>query len=155
MTSPKKIKINNKEFTITPMGLFQALRMDKKITQILAPVIGGLGGLKDMLAESKADGKSILDTQIDFDKLAVMFEKAIGSLSESDLLILVSEMSEKLIWLPKGGTPVQLGDEESLSECFKGDILGVYKMIFEVAKFNNFLPFALVGIGTQIKKITT
>lgn len=131
-------------FQVHPMPVLKAARLDKRVLSSLAPILGGLQGMD-------------LDSNIeDVDMGAISRGIALGlqSLTEGEFTSLIKECLETVVYLPAGGAPVELNNEEALGEVFGGQLDVLYNLTVEVMRINRFTPFAMwARFGKQIKTI--
>lgn len=140
MIEPKKLNIDGMEFTIHPMPALRALKLDKRIITMLLPIISGF---------KKLD----LDSDIDMGAIVSGISEGMNKLDEATYEKLVIDMLSNVQCIPPGGEACQLDSAGSIDRVFVGNLLTVYKLMFEVMRHNKFSPFALVGDGNGIKKI--
>jgi hypothetical protein len=146
MLEPKQIELEGETFQLTPMNPFKARKADAKIMKILAPLVGGL------LAGQGGD-KDVADLNISGDILASALVQALGELEETDTLFV--ELFANVTWLPSDTTAAKVATlqldslksiEKMLTFVGAGPML-FYMLAFEVAKYNKFTPFVLLGGG--------
>lgn len=143
MIEPKRIIIKDRDdndmvFNLQPLPALKAIVLDKKIMSLLIPA---LGGIKD------------LDKEFDLKIASMAMAESLTKLSDQ-------EYEKFVIDLLTGVQLVQQGQEiksittDQINVLFLGNAKGLYKLMFEVMKFNKFTPFELVEGGNLIQKIT-
>lgn len=136
----KEYELDGRTYQINKFPLRQGLRLDKKVVALITPVLKGLGEMskeeqeEDVSLAMLADGIHDVLTELDDD----LFEKFVLELLSSTLLV-----NQGAANIPISGANLDL--------CFD-KYTSIYKLIFEVMKFNKFTPFEMVeggfGMGT-------
>lgn len=150
MLETTQIELEGETFQLTPMNLFAARKADAKIMKILAPLIGGLlaaQGGKDLPVGSTEE------PQISGEALSLALSQALGEIEETDNLFV--ELFSTVTWLPSDTEAVkvatlQLDSKKNIEKAFTFIGAGpqtFYRLAFEVARFNKFTPFVLIGGG--------
>jgi len=142
MITPETKYINKKKFYFQPLGLFKALKLDKKIITLLLPALSRMKNLK-------------LDSEIDLGAMFGAVAEALGGMKDEDFISLIKELLSTTQHLPESGQPEDLTEDLILTKVFTGDLMGVYKLLFEVMKFNKFSPFELMGDGNKMEQISS
>jgi hypothetical protein len=140
MDAFKDIQIDGMKFQMYPLKGFTALRLDKKVVTLLLPVLGGLDNL---------------DKQIDLKTVFNGFAESLEKLSDVEFQKFVSDLLSTTQYLPEGKPPQEI-TPDVIDSAFRGKILVIYKLLFEVMGYNQFTPFVLVGgggLGTDITSI--
>lgn len=164
ISEPKTIELGGRSFTLAPIPLRRAGDLERKLLRIVAPVlIGGLGkilqgiDLKGLDKGSKSDadlGKDILgrflSSNIDLDSFAQSIQDALSVLPDAEFNQLILGMLERVQYHGPEGSEY-LNNWDRIDEAFDSTA-GIYLMIFEVARFNKFLPFGLAGTGNSTLK---
>lgn len=132
----KNTQIDGISFTILPLQGLKALRLDKKVVSMLLPAFKAIKNV---------------DTEINLGELFGALSESLDKLSESDLEKFLLDMFSTTTAIPQGQAPTQL-DQNGIDKVFVKNPLAIYKLVWEVAKFNNFTPFALMGGGLEIIK---
>jgi hypothetical protein len=140
LIEPKKVEINGRTFEIRPMRALKAARLDRKLLSILVPAIGGLGELRDLSGGAT----------IDMEALAAGLQKGLASMSDDDFTAFVAEMVSTTVCHEPGKPPIELSDAAAVDAVFTLDLSSLYALIFEVAKYHKFIPFALLSSGGRI-----
>jgi hypothetical protein len=160
MLEPKTIEMEGETFQLTPMDPFKAQKADAKIMKVLAPLVGGLlaatGGQKE--AAATEEGAKEPDLNVSGEVLSAALSQALGELDSTDALF--SDLFATVVWLPSdtaaaGTNGKQLGQlsldsKANISRAFMFIGAGpqmFYRLAFEVAKYNKFTPFVLLGGG--------
>lgn len=127
----KEKEIDGFRFEMFLMPTLKAMVLDKKLSTLLIPA---LGGIKDLEKRT-----------VDFKLMAEAVATALGNLPDNEfqktLLDLLSHcryMGEKAVDLT----------EDVINTQFRAKSIVLYKLVVEVMKFNNFIPFELLdGLG--------
>lgn len=160
MLEPKQIELEGETFQLTPMGPFKAQKADAKIMKVLAPLVGGLlaaqGGQKETVAEGAEDPAP--DLAISSEAISAALSQALGELDSADALF--RDLFASVVWLPSdtsaagtGGkqlAQLSLDSQANIERAFTFIGAGpqmFYKLAFEVARYNKFTPFVLLGGG--------
>jgi hypothetical protein len=160
MLEPIQIELEGETFQLTPMDPFKAQKADAKIMKVLAPLVGGLlaaaGGQKDVSAAE--EGSEEPDFNVSGEVLSSALSQALGELDNTDALF--SELFATVVWLPsdtlaagangKHLAQLSLDSKANISKAFAFIGAGpqfFYRLAFEVAKYNKFTPFVLLGGG--------
>lgn len=146
MQLPKQVTVSGVEITLNPMPIFTALRLDKRLMTILAPIVGDLKNFMGVSLDS--------DISVLLEALGGPLERALSALPAHELEQFMREMLAYAAAPVQGRGMVTLDDESAAGAVFAGNLLGLYQVVFEVAKFNKFVPFALGGIGQGTQKTT-
>lgn len=136
MLEPKDLELDGRQFKLNPLKGFKAMRLDKKVVSLLLPV---LKGVKD------------LDSEINIGEALGGFSQALDDMKDSEYEKFVVDLLSCVQYFPEGKPPIEL-DRTTIDNEFMGNSLLLYKLMFEVMKYNQFSPFALVsqaGNGTQ------
>lgn len=131
MLEPKDIEIDGIKFQLSPLKGFTALYLDKKVVTMLAPIIKGF---KD------------LDQEVNIGEAVDGFGEALDRLGEDEYKkFILSLLSTTIVTVP--GKPPETFSESVINEVFAGNALVLYQLVFEIMRYNNFTPFALIGKG--------
>lgn len=131
MLEAKIIEIDKMQFQLNPLKGFTALKLDKKVIGLVLPIIEGV---KD------------LDTDFDMSKIVSGLTRSLDNMKDDDYeKFILNLLSTVVIILP--GQPPQEIDTKIIDDEFRGKATTLYKLIFEVMKFNKFTPFALVNVA--------
>lgn len=141
----KNITIDGIQFIMHPLSALTALRLDKQLLQLLLPIVSGLKG-----AIGK-DGKPItLDTDVDLSSIFPIFEvvaDSLGKMSESQFESFIVSLFNTVQAIAPGQPAIELRESGALDKVFEKP-LTIYKLAFEVMKFNSFTPFEVAGAGS-------
>ena len=172
----EQVTIDGVSFQLMPMPLLEARKWDAKILMILAPLLGALDALGSAPAKEAddlpmealaaelvpeegaepqtAEQEQAAETPADFAKIAVCFQKALSALSDEVMSAMVRGMFARVSCIPVEGAPFPLNTDRAVDQAL-GDCgpLSIYKLMFEVAKFNKFTPFALAAVGGETGNI--
>lgn len=149
MLQPTEVVVSGVAVHLTPLPLFTALKLDKKLVAILAPMTGEL-----VKAFKPGEGvESLLNS--DVGALGSAIQKSLESMPDADFVAFLRDMLQCSFAPVEGKGLVALNDESNLAAVFGGNMLGIYQLVLEVAKYNKFLPFALGGIGNAMNLTRT
>jgi hypothetical protein len=164
MLEPKQIELEGETFQLTSMNPFKAQKADAKIMKVLAPLVGGLlaaaaGGQKDGAAPT--EGAEETDLNVSGEVLSAALSQALGELDGTDALF--KDLFATVVWLPsdtaaagsngKQLAQLSLDSQGNIERAFTFIGAGpqlFYRLAFEVAKYNKFTPFVLLGGGEAI-----
>lgn len=132
----KKIIIEGKEFHLTPLPVMRALKLDKKIVSLILPIFGGIENFS-------------LEAEVDLSKMISAFSNSLSKMPDEDYQEFILSMLSTTIYCPSGGTPCEFSSENSLT-VFRGNLILLYKLLWEIMKYNQFSPFVVVGGGSQM-----
>jgi hypothetical protein len=142
MIEPKRITIKNSDgndmvFNMQPLPALDAGFLDKEIMSLLIPALGGIENL---------------DAKFNFEIASKAMSIALRKLSKQEYSQLISELlrTTQHIAQEKEVKSLTLDD---INNLFLGNLKGLYKLIYEVMKFNKFTPFEMVEGGSLIQKI--
>jgi len=130
----KTITIDNKKFQMHPLPAIRALKLDKKIVSLLLPVLSGVDGFS-------------LDAEINLSTSITALSNSLMNMKENDFIELVKDMLSTIVYLPDGNVPIEIQSDEDINTIFQGSIITIYKLIWEVMRYNSFSPFVVVAGG--------
>lgn len=175
----EQVTVDGISFQLLPMPLMEARKWDAKVLMVLAPLLGALDAFGPSKAkktskteEAEGDEPAIDaelapdaepvdeadesekpaedDTPVDFAKLTACFQKALSALPDETMNALVRGMFARVTCLPLEGSPFVINTDKNVDAAFEGcGPISMYKLMFEVARFNKFTPFAVAGAGTE------
>lgn len=141
MIDPKNITIDDMDFQLQQLPAMTALKLDKKVIALITPALGGVE-------------KISLDTKIDFKLITRGIGDALSSLDDEAFEKLILSLLSTTVYVSNDGeTPPGIIDKIKFDQIFGGKLKTVYRLVFEVMKYNKFLPFELGVGGLEIKKI--
>ena len=135
MIEVKNVELDGLEFQLSPLPIRSALRLDKKLVEILAPI----------LAKLVDGGQDLLKMEIQ--SVAVAIQAGLASIDDNEFVTFVLDCLSTTSCIT--GKVTLLNSEKALGEVFSGNLMGIYKLVFEVCRFNKFTPFALGGLGLK------
>ena len=138
----KKIEIDGMNFQITKFGAFQSMQIEKRIMGILAPI--GASFIP------KQDGKK--RPAVNFEDVGKTFSQVLYSLSDSEFQNTILTALKNTIYLGNGEAPQEI-TLKVFDSIFIDKLSVVYKLIFEIMKFNNFCIFELLRSDEGLSKI--
>jgi len=134
------VRINNIDFVINKLPALLALRLDKIVIQMLIPVLGSVDGLN-------------LDAEINPTMMFSTLSDCLSNLSEDDFTRFFKDLFSTIQVRKDNNNYYELTDDAAFNKTFE-DTITIYRLAFEVMKFNKFSPFALAGGGNLMSKIT-
>ena len=166
MREPVFVDVEGVNFQILPMPLIEARKWDAKILLVLAPLLGALdafgekpaegtepaaevgaddvGPVEPAEAEKPADDVDIKD----FSKISTSLQAALSALPDEVMNTMIRGMLSKVTCISCENGPLVLNCDKNIDIAFEGcGPVALYKLVFEVARFNKFTPFALAGAG--------
>jgi hypothetical protein len=165
MKAPFKTKIEGfeGEFEFCPIPLSKALKLNRKIEKMTLNALKSLEALKAPLVDlilSEGSEEGVTDQELsnmvmstDIEKLMEVGEKIFSTLSDDEFEQFVKDLLSSSKYIVVGLGAVDITDDKHFSQIFSGNVAGIYPVIFQSMKYNNFTPFALAGIGNVMKKI--
>lgn len=142
MLEPKKIEIDEMKFQLIPLKALEAVTLDKKVLELLLPALGGIQDLS-------------LDANIDMEVLSRGVTEALSNFDDEKTLGLILNLLKNVTYIESGKPPRGLNDQEVINDVFRGKHFTIFKLMFEVMKFNKFTPFVLVAGGGNLTEITS
>lgn len=142
MLEPKKFKVEGLEFYTQPLPVMTAMKLDKRVLALILPALDGLKGMK-------------MDDEVDFGSLFPAISDSLVKLPDGEFEDLVLRLLSQTAFLEKGQTPIEINDPKVLDKIFGGALITLYKVLFEIMRYNKFSPFALMGDGFGMSKIHT
>lgn len=130
MLEIKDVTIDERVFKLHPLKGMKALKLDKKVLSLLLPALKGL--------------KGGLDTNIDIGTCIAGLSESIDNLPDAEYEKFLNNILSSVQYIPETEAPEEMCTA-IIDTHFQGAPMTVYKLMFEVMKFNNFTPFALVG----------
>ena len=134
----KDVEIGDFQFEIIAMPTIKAMVLDKKLTTLLIPA---LSGIKDLNEE----------TEIDLKLMAEAVATALSGLSANEFETMLIDLLSYTRYKDDRAYDM---NKEVINSKFRRNGTVLYKLILEVMKFNNFLPFELLG-GLGIEKMNS
>lgn len=146
----KRVTIDGIEFSIYKLPLLEAMTLDKKVTELLLPILSGLTNLSKLNLDEDL-------TNIDLSQFGGLFSlvsEAIGKMNENEFISFVQKMCKTTQAVKPGLPPVELSDYNSFDKVMDSP-LTVYKLLLEIMRVNKFSPFELAGAGLGTKIMST
>lgn len=131
----KEVNIDGENFKLTPLPTFTALKLNNKILALIAPAFAAV---KDFDLDAEINLGDILDA------LSI----SLMNLKDEDFVKFIVGMCSTVIYEPVGKQVMQM-NESVIDKEFKGKLLTIYKLLFEIMKYNKLGPFGLWGDGEQ------
>ena len=138
----KTIEIDGIQFQITLMPALKAAVLDRKVNVMLIPTLSGVMEKED------------LDAEIDLNMLIQNLGDGLMKLSDAEYENLITSLLSSVTAVGNEGA-MQLNTTDNINKIFGKKLITIYKLIFEVMKFNGFSVFGLVGDGLGIGKINS
>lgn len=152
MREVKNVSIGGMEFQLLPMPLLEASKWDRKVLQIIAPLVKALGGMKLDDAQPKEDVAEA-SPDVDFSVVSEALQDALQVLPDDQLESFIKGMTRYASRIDVT-PPIALGSNTGLERAFEdANPMDLYKLLFEIARYNKFSPFALTGSGNPISGI--
>ena len=147
MLEPKTITIKREggdmEFFLSPLPALTAIKLDKRVLTLLLPALSGFKELS-------------LDSSIDLNALTKGVSEALGRMDDKDFEELVLQLLSTAVYQKQGSAPLELNDKHNINKVFGGELISLYKLLFEVMRYNKFSPFVLLeGGGSVMSRILT
>jgi len=139
MIEPKMVVVDGMKFQLTAIPALKALKLDKTVVQLLVPIFGGVQGMS-------------LDQEIDMSAMAKGLATALTNMDNEDMVRFFIDLFIGVKYLEDGAAPQEMS-AGVIDRIFTGMLISMYKLAFEVMKFNKFSPFVLVGGGNVIKAV--
>ena len=151
MKDPIQVPIDGKVFNLSPMKARKVGELERKLLKSLAPLPAGMGGVLSLLPDLAKEGDKSLLLQdalgmVDLSRVSMGVQDALASLPDHEFdALLVGMCSSVSTHIEgKGNCTLITGD---LIDAALESTSQMYKLMYEVARFNKFLPFGLVGAG--------
>lgn len=151
MKEPIQVEIEGKVFNLSPMKVRKVGELERTLLKALAPLLAGMGGLLPIIPDLVKEGEKSPLLQdalamVDLNRLAMGVQDALATLPphEFDALLvgLCSSVSTQIEG--KGNSTLVTGE---LIDAALESSSQMYRLMFEVARYNKFLPFGIVGVG--------
>ena len=167
MELAKIVEIEGRKFQIHLMDPWDSIGLDVEVAQLCAPMGELLTGLKkgsaaeqenpagesENPAETAGEGQESGElTDEELETLFAAFTKLLQGLKPDTFADLLKRLIGGVEYTPNKGIAFTLGDATSLQrkQIFGQNMIIMYRLMLEVARFNKFLPFALSDIGSLI-----
>lgn len=131
MLDTKQIVIDGITFQLHPLPILSAAKLDKRVVSLLAPVLGTVKSLDD---------------EIDLGKVIDVVMEALSNLSDSDYEQFIIDLCSTVICVVPGQPPTEVTSQK-INEIFKGSLKTLYKLMYEIMRYNKFTPFELMAGG--------
>lgn len=139
MLAPLDITIDETTFQTKGLAPVDVLRLDKTILGLIAPALSGLKVI---------DGK----LNIEFDKSAAGLANLLIQLPDDILVTFLVKLFSRTVWVGVQGA-VELKSEKAINAAFaETTVLSIYKLAFEIMRYNKFSFFEKMGSGSEILK---
>lgn len=144
MIEDKQTELDGHKVQITAFTAMKAVRLKFKYINLLGP------GLFNTLKGAKKLEGSIMESDISGEGIAEGLEKILNKLSEDKFEQLMLELLQNV-----KVDGLSVGDLAGFNQVFSGNVALIYRVIWEVLKFNYGSFFVVGGIGQAIKGILT
>lgn len=149
MRDVENVKIGEMEFQLLPMPIMEAWKWDRKILQIITPLVKALSGMSTTAPVEGVEESA----ELDFDKVSEALSDALTSLTDEQFESLVKGLTRYATRIDCQ-IPIPLGSNSGVEKAFADATpIDLYKLLFEIARYNKFSPFALAGGGNRIGEI--
>ncbi len=149
MNSKKIVSIiPNVVFNIIQFPVMTALKLERKINLIFLPAIGGF------LKNADLSKMINMDVAVDFKNIFDGFIEGLEKLSDQEYENLILNLMSR-VQVEITGKPIREMDKSVFEEVFQGNLFAVYKLMFEIMKFNKFSFFVLVEMLGGLEMIKT
>jgi hypothetical protein len=173
MLAPTMLNAGGKQFQLYPIPAMKALRLDRQTLKFLAPLLPRLSELQSKLKgklatapqaaegdpnkpETQGDGQvaqalSNRDLGAVLGEMSGMISDMLSALDDDTFMEYAKSMLDHAAYLHQG-KPMQLNSEQAWDIAFQGEPYLIYNLLFNIMRYNNFSPFALVGFGAKTEK---
>jgi hypothetical protein len=139
MENIKNVTIDGMEFQIQKMPTLDALNLDRKVATLALPIFAGL---EDLHLDSES---------LNLDSMVKAIQETLINLDDKEWGSFILKMLSHVIYLPNGEENLEM-TESVINTHFRGKLFTLYQLIFEVMKFEKFLPFEMVAGGKLTKR---
>lgn len=151
MKDPIQVPIDGKVFNLSPMKARKVGELERKLLKALAPLLAGMGGVLSLLPDLAKEGDKSLLLQdalgmVDLSRVSVGVQDALASLPDHEFDALLVGMCSSVSTHIEGKGNCTLITGELIDAALESTSQ-MYRLMYEVARFNKFLPFGLVGAG--------
>lgn len=160
MKNTKQVTLGDKLFVIHTMKPRTVLGLQKPLARLASPIISAIQpllasvsvqtakGVMEGTVDDSALGNEILSSfssgTIDLNRVSRAIQEAMSALSEGEQDRLICDLLANVQFVPKVGGAEFL-TPDVIDEVFLGAPNDIYKLAFEVVRFNDFLPFFKKG----------
>jgi len=143
MIQPTDVVIDNLKFQISMLDVLEAIVLDKRVTELVLPVMSALlqGKEGEVSPEARVN---------DPESMARLMDGILNALMKLDSSFM-TELTQKLlrcvVTFIDGKGNVQLTERNDINTVFAGKFLTLYKLLLKVMEVNKFTPFALLASG--------
>lgn len=138
MIEDKEIKIDENKFVIHQFMVMEAIKLEKKTLQILAPLLNIFKDVKN------------IDQEVNWGQLASSIQEILANVNDDELEEYIQKMFKNthVYWKTDGGLQlISLLQKDIFNAVFIGKTINIYKLLLEIMKANNFAFFELWGGG--------
>ncbi len=136
MLEVKTIQVDDIQCQLTPIPILKVARLDKKVISILAPILGTVKNLDD---------------DINMGQVVNAVMEALSNFSNEEYENFILDLCSTVVCVMPGKPPTEL-TRENIDKIFNGRLKSLYKLMYEVMKYNKFTPFDLMA-GGQLNQI--
>jgi hypothetical protein len=160
MLQVETVELAGAKFQMHPIPPLEALKLDKEVISVMAPIINGLSGvigsaLSGDMSEDSMDQKfsNALETSLDIKDIISGVQQGLDSMDPDSFVIFIKKLFHNCTVSIPGFQPLELSSEDAINETFtRLGLVNVYKLAFEVMRYNKFSPFAVLeATGLQGK----
>lgn len=127
----KDVTIDGMRFQVHSMPALRAARLDKILMEAFTPLLGAIEDFD-------------LSSDIDTARLATAIQTVLTSMDEAAFESFITQMLSRVVYVPDGSQPVEL-DRNQIDVVFRQKLVTMYKLVYEVAKYEGFTPFVLLS----------
>lgn len=139
----KQVTVDGVQCTLTLIDPFEALRLDRKVAAIVAPIAAPI--IQMGLDEGKKD--------VEFDKLLPQVVSGLSEMPDHEYMPTLEALLSTVTVVVPGQPATQL-TREGLSVLKGRGVMVIYKICVEVMKYNKLLPFDLASGLASIGNLT-
>lgn len=139
-----KVKVDDIECQLHPIPMRTKMALDGKVLRFISPA-------------AKALFSQAHDRTIDQEMMGLIIQgisESFAALNAVEFDSMMSELLSSVIATIPGKAPVQLSGKDFDTALHGYSSMTVYKIIFEVMRYNKFLPFELGGLVQSIGSLT-
>jgi hypothetical protein len=142
-TKKKDVTVDGITLQLRKIEVFKRISLDRKLDALLGPVAGTI---------MSAVGKDGFEANIDMAMTKIAMH--LSSMPESEYMPMVEELLSSVTAIVPGKQAVEL-TRDGMDVLEDYGMTTIYKIIFEVMKWNKFLPFDLAALQQRIGAVMT
>lgn len=133
----KNVTIDGENFTLQPLLGTTVMKLNNTIAVLLAPLLASIEGFEFDLDK---------ELNLDFDKIVKSFTTAVIGLDGDKFISFVVGMCSTTLYQPEGEPHLQM-NKNIIDNKFRGKTIIIYKLLWEIMRYNKMLPFGIWGDG--------